>query len=392
MNKKEISEIKKQFKLSNKYLTIKKIGVFWISENNIEKYEIKNFTELEDIQNGIGLSNSWDELEEISLLDIMKKTLSGQIGKSLVEYKFPMPVFSNEKSNYKKLYNLIKNFEESNIVSYINIVKENINIIEDYAICICNCSYSIPKKDINGEKMDDEFYDGDTYDFIILSICPIENSKSELSYNKQKNKIVNTNINKVISSPKYGFIFPTFNERTMDVNYVLTYNKKPKEPNIGLIEKVLECNYTLTPEDEQIKFNNLITNLISKDAVNVDYELTKNIHQNISKLIENTSVNTEITELSKNDLKKILKNSGVSVDVLDNFDELYEKEIGKYNLKAVNLINSEKMDIKSSDITINVKNGSIDKISSKIIDGTKCLIVELDETIDINGLNVKIMN
>ena len=46
------------------------------------------------------------------------------------------------------------------------------------------------------------------------------------------------------------------------------------------------------------------------------------------------------------------------------------------------------MNIKSPDIVINVKNDSLDRVKSQTIDGHKCIVIEINENIEINGLNV----
>ena len=61
-----------------------------------------------------------------------------------------------------------------------------------------------------------------------------------------------------------------------------------------------------------------------------------------------------------------------------------------YQFKAVNAINASKLNIKSPDVVINVNSDASDKVTAQIIDGKKCLVVELDENVDINGLNVRI--
>ena len=61
------------------------------------------------------------------------------------------------------------------------------------------------------------------------------------------------------------------------------------------------------------------------------------------------------------------------------------------SLKAVNVINTSKMDIKSADVIINVKANKTDKVVAKNIDGKRCLVVELDDNeVQINGLDIDI--
>lgn len=388
MNKKEIAEIKKQFKFENESFTIWGFGVYFIRSFKVESGEFKKFADLNECEAGISGNASWNELEETCFLDIIKKTFGGSLGKSLVEYNFPNDVMLDKKSQYQKLNEVLNNFTDKNILKYAQFLASKISFESEYALLISKSSYSVPQKNVNGEKMDLEFYEGDEYDFLTVSLCPVANSKPILMVDGTDDSIKHQPIQRVFSAPAEGFVYPTFNERATDVNSVLVFNKKPKEPCKTLIEDCLGCVYELNPDDELVKFNNLVNKIVDKESV--DYDITKNIHENISSLIKNTSVNTEITELNSNDVKTIFENSGIDKENLDNFDEIYQEEVGDYSLKAVNLVENNKMNIKSPDIVINAKNNSLDRISSKMVDGKKCLVIEFDEDIEINGLKVNV--
>lgn len=390
MNKKEIAEIKKQFKFGNEAFTIYGYGIYHAKAFNIEANDFKKFADLEDLENGRSSPNTWDELEETCFLDITKKTFSGSLGKALVEYNFPDDILldTSADSVYKKLNKVLDNFTKENALEYATFLASKISLESEYAILITKASYSVPQKDVNGEKMDLEFSEGESYDFLVVSICPIENGKPALMLDNSTSKVVHQPISRMILQPLQGFVYPTFNERMTDVNSVLVFNKKPKQPCTTLIEDCLGCTYELNPEDEQTRFNNLVNKLT--DGETVEYEISKSIHEQISDIIENTSVNTEITELDKGEILKIFKNSGMSEENLKKFDEAFEDEIGDYSLKAVNLVEANKMNIKSPDIVVNVKNNSLDKVKSQTIDGRKCLVIEIDENVEINGMNVNI--
>ena len=94
MNKKEVSEIKKQFTFSNNLFNIDKISTFFISKNAVSSSKTQRFADYEDYENGSS-TNCWDEIEEVCFFDIFKKTLGGQIGKSLVEYSFPLDIIQD---------------------------------------------------------------------------------------------------------------------------------------------------------------------------------------------------------------------------------------------------------------------------------------------------------
>lgn len=386
MNKKEIAEIKRQFKFGNENITIFGFGTYQVRNFDVVASKFLKFADMEEFEGGFSPANCWNELEEVCMLEIVKKTLSGSIGKALTEYTFPLEVVTDDNSNYQQLYSTLENFTPENIEKYAKLLANKISCDTEYVIVISKSSYVVPQKDVNGEKVDMEFSDGDTHEFMTVSICPLENSKPMLMV--ESTDVKHTPIQRQISLPIQGFTFPTFNERATDVNSVLVFNKKPKEPCTTLIEDCLECQYILSPEEEQIKFNNLVSKIVDKDTV--DCNVAKNIHENISSLIENTSVNTELTELNKTDIRRVLVKSGISDDDLSDFDKIYEEEIGVRSLKAVNLVENDKMNIKSPDITINAKNNSLDRIDSKVIDGHKCIVIEFDENVEINGMKVEI--
>ena len=70
MNKKEVSEIKRQIKMDNKDLLINNIGVYYINkENKIICSDIKKYSDIADMTNGTtGNPKYWDQLDEENFL------------------------------------------------------------------------------------------------------------------------------------------------------------------------------------------------------------------------------------------------------------------------------------------------------------------------------------
>lgn len=403
MNKKEVAEIKRQFKMDNEDMVINNIGIYYINkENEIVCSQIKRFAEQKDMTGGMpGSDKYWAQLEEERFIEIFKKTLGGQLGKGLVEYNFPNELLlSKEETCYSKLSDILNgNLEiKSEVDEYISFLADKLNRNEEYAICIASCAYSLPVKDINGFKTkdDDLCIDVEEYDFVLVSICPIIHTNIGLFYNKNKKQIEHKeNDEKTVALPVTGFLFPAFNNRSTDVNSVLVYNKKSKEPDLALIQSALGCNFIMDAEEERNKFNIIITKVITggDDAnIAIDYNTTQSIHSIISEKISESVLDTELPTISRDELKSILKRSGVSDEKLEKYDEIYDEVMDSKNiqLKAVNVINASKLDIKSPDVVINVKSDKSDKVTAKEINGKRCLVVELDDDVEINGLNVKV--
>ena len=378
MNKKELSEIKKQFKTDNPKFVINRIANAYISVNggirDTKYFKIQNFALMPEIECDFYLQNC-------------KKTLGGQLGKGLVEYAFPTEAYE-ENGGQKILYDLLKTKleDEAEVESYITYLVQSLNYPTNFYITIAHCSYSIPTKDKNDEEQED-YDDGEMYEFLLISINMSSLTDIGLYYN-EKEEVVEKKLNtdmQIVKAPCDGILFPVFNDRTTDVNNVLYFTKTPKAPNEDIIMTVLGCEFNLSSEEEQLKFAKILTETLEDD---LNYELINNIHENIRDVIKVGELETEMPTLNKNEIKKILERSGVAEEKLEDFDSIYEQELGELELKPVNMIDSNKLGIKIPDITVNVKASASDKVSTQIVNGKKCLVVEIDDSLEVNGLAV----
>ncbi len=141
------------------------------------------------------------------------------------------------------------------------------------------------------------------------------------------------------------------------------------------------------PEQKDI-FDAVVQNTIGEDA---DYDIMKNVHDNLNQMIEDHSEDPEPLELMKKDVKQLLQDSGVSEERLGYFDENYTKCAGDedFPLLASNIANTKKFDIETPDVVIKVKPDRTDLVESRIVDGRQCLVIAVDDHIEVNGINVR---
>ena len=108
-------------------------------------------------------------------------------------------------------------------------------------------------------------------------------------------------------------------------------------------------------------------------------------------MIEDHEGDPEPLELSRKDVKQLLSDSGVSQERLGYFDENYITGAGDedYPLLASNIAHTKKFDIETPDVVIKVKPDRTDLVESKIVDGRQCLVIAVDDHIEVNGINVR---
>ena len=91
-------------------------------------------------------------------------------------------------------------------------------------------------------------------------------------------------------------------------------------------------------------------------------------------------------------MKKIFEQSGVSAEKMENFDRNYEENAGeKTSLLASNIAETRKFNIETPDIIIKVNPDRADLVETRIIDGRQCLVIPVDDHIEVNGINVRTM-
>lgn len=367
--KSEVLEIKKQFKENN--CTISKIcGCYVDSEKNIKTKFSDTFLTLPE--------------EEISkYFEIFKKTLSGTVGKNLLNMEFPRDKeFNNAQNDFLiKLKNT--GLKDENLLSelYDNII-ETYNYSGNFLILIVHATYDIPGVTSDNIEMEDA--SDEVYNYLLCSICPVELSKPGLSYQPDENKISQRNRDWIVEMPLNGFLFPAFNDRSTDVNSILYYSKKPSLINSEFIDKFIGCKPPLTADDQKETFIDILEEVLGEEC---DYESVKNIQEDLNLLIEESKENERSPILHKDEFKSILSENGVKSDRIDIIDNKEELEAG---LHLTNLVNSRKFEIKTPTISIKVSPESTDLIDTKIIDGRKSIVIPITEDIELNGVPINI--
>lgn len=374
MNKKEVLEIRKQFTPRNCAIT--RICGCYVDHEKNKKLESKD------------AFLSLPEEEAFKYFDIFKKTLSGTIGKNMLNMEFPldaeMPGGNQEfllKLRDSKLEDdmLLEEFYDKVIATY--------EYAENYYIILIHAMYDIP-----GKSTDDlEMFDAseDVYEYLLMSICPVSLSKAGLCYNAEDNRIEDRVRDWIVDMPDKGFLFPAFNDRNTDLHSVLYYTKKSEDLQPEMIEQLLGAQMPMSADTQKETFQMIIEDTLGEDG---DYETVRNIHETLNDLIEEHKEEPEPLKLDKTDVKKIFEQSGVSAEKMENFDRNYEENAGeKTSLLASNIAETRKFNIETPDIIIKVNPDRADLVETRIIDGRQCLVIPVDDHIEVNGINVRTM-
>jgi hypothetical protein len=370
----EVSEIKKQFKHENSSI-MKVSGCYVDGEKNIKTKFTQTFLTL-------------PEEETFKYFEIFKKTLSGRIGKNLINMEFPMETEFNGGTQQFLLQLRDSELKDEELLDeFYKKVIDAYDYTGNYLILMIYAAYDVPGKTSDNIQMEDA--SDEVYSYILCSICPVKLSKPGLSYNDETNQFQKRIQDWVVSMPENGFLFPTFNDRSADIHSILYYSKDAEELHNEFIDQLLGCRVPLSAGGQKETFQTLIQETLGEEC---EYEIVRSIHEKLNEIIEEHD-EKEVPEpltLDKSEVKNLFTESGIEEEKLQNFDTNYEKLTGENtSLLAANVTNTRAFEVKTPDVVIKVNPERADLVETKIVDGRRCLVIAINDQVEVNGIVVK---
>lgn len=375
MVKPELNEIKKLF--TPKKCSINRIcGCYVDGEKNIKTTFQESFLNL-------------PEEETFKYFEIFRKALSGSIGKTALNMEFPLNQ-ENEGGTQEFLLRLreSKLKDEALLNQFYDMVINYFDYVGNYLILLIHDTYDVPNK--TTDNIIDYETSDTVFDYIMCTLCPVNLSKAGLSYDALSNEFHNRVRDWVVELPEAGFLFPAFNDRTSDIHSAMYYIKDSEEQYNAFLDGVLGLVPSLTAKTQKEAFKTLIEETLGD---NVDFEVVQSIHENLTEL-EVEHKNKEIAEpltLNKKEVKTLFEKAGVENEKLDIFDKLYDAAAGENTeLFASNIHTGRTLEVKTPDIVIKVNPERSDLIKTQVIDGRKCIVIEINDQVELNGVEVRV--
>lgn len=370
----EVLEIRKQFKHENCSIT-KVSGCYVDGEKNIKTKFTESFLCL-------------PEEETFKYFEIFKKTLSGTLGKNLINMEFPTSTeFDGGTQQFLLSLRDSELKDETLVDEFYNKVIQFYDFTGNYLILLLYAAYDVPGKTSDKLLMDDA--SDEVYRYILCSLCPVKLSKPGLSYNEETNLIQKRIQDWVVTMPSNGFLFPAFNDRSTDIHNVLYYSGDSEELHNDFVNQLLGCEVPMSAGGQKETFQSLIVETLGEDC---EYGIVRNIHEKLNDILEEHKMK-EIPEplvLDKVEVKNLFEESGVEEEKLVEFEKHYEKMTGEnVSLLAANLVSTRVFEVKTPDVIIKVNPERVDLVQTKIVDGRKCLVIEINDQVEVNGIAVK---
>lgn len=379
MNQKELQELKRQFKFDNDKLFLK----------GIQEAYGKNRDGEASILFSRQVNPDFLEKEEGELYyDIFKKSLAGQFGKNLMEYAFDK---ANPQSlDLRDTFLGYKNGSLLQDVLFTELVQDLL-VKGDYRnpVYIVAGVFEYAAAELNANRED--LGDNSVFRFVLVAVCEAKLTNLGLIYNNH-DKEVRRKINEemeIVSTSLDAFLYPVFTQRRTDLNHFLYHTKSAKNPNISLIEEYFHIPFTSTAQEQQDGFAKVIEDAFPDG---LSSQVAMKFHENLSEFVNEGSQEEGVVMINKRQIKDLLASSGLGASALQEFDRSYQTILEDQEVAAINLLEKGKVSLKAPSITINVKDDALERIQAKEVDGKYCLVIEIDEGLQISGLPANLAN
>ncbi len=320
-------------------------------------------------------------------MTLFRRSLSGPVGKNLIDIAFSTEQVVNgiEHQLLMALRDTQLKDEELVKVFYERVIG-SLSLEGNYLILLAHDIYDVPFRGNGEETLDRD--SSEVFQFILCSICPVVMTKPALSYSTYENVFHNRETGWVVSAPELGFMFPAFDDRSANIYNVLYFTRDIAENHKEFIDAVFRTDLPVPAAVQKETFQAVLEDTLAEDC---RYEVVQAVHGQIRERIEAHKANKEEEPLSftKHEVREVLEACGVADERLDAFVEKYEQSFGTdTEISPRNIVDNKRVEIKTPDVVIHVSPERSDLIETRVINGSRYILIRADEGVEVNGVNV----
>ena len=375
MNEKEVAELRRRFRQDRS--GISHVRGCYVNENR----EI-----VSQFDQPLGVMT---QEENEKLLALLKRTLSGTLGKNLLDITFATQQVVHG-AEHKRLMDLRASElkDEEAVQGLFQTIIQSVALEGNYLILLAHDAYDVPYKGKDGEELEDA--SEQVFSYILCSVCPVKLTKPALSYQVQEGAFHTQTADWVVAPPELGFLFPAFDDRSANIYDALYYTKNTQDIHEDFISAVFRTEPPMPAAVQKENFQAVLGDALEEDCC---LPVVQAVHDQLCGLMEDhkESHEPEPLVIGKKEVRQALAANGVSQEHIQAFEQRYDETFGAdAQLSPRNLVDPKKMELKTADVSIQVSPDRSDLIQTRIINGVKYILVRVEEGVEVNGVPVQI--
>lgn len=368
MKKREIAEIKKQFKVTECSITRLR-GCYVNPNGEPEAWINKPFMSL-------------PEEEMFKYLRMGTDCLRGKLGDKLHNLAAePENLEFGEKLEWLRKTRLKDDevFEDF----CAKVMESNREWVGGHIILAMHSVYDIPGVTDDGIEMEDA--SESVYEYVMVCICPVARPIPYIGYNEDKHVFERTVPPLAILGPKLGILYPAFNDRRADPHGALVFQDNPNTGNTT-IKGLFNCSIGRTDKQKKEALENVMQRILSGQS---EFWQLKDIYERIINRLLEWNKEDDLM-LTKKDIRAILEEAGAALETLEEFDDIWDEFFGEEEtLPAKKIVDEKKLKVETDGAVINVKPSGLRKVTVEHANGEKYLTIQITGRTEVNGVPVK---
>ncbi|MBQ9086974.1 MAG: DUF4317 domain-containing protein [Clostridia bacterium] len=373
MNEKEIGEIRRRYR-ANKNNIHRVCGCFVNEQKEI----------ISEFDQSLGLMS---EEEADQILTVLRKALSGGVGRNLLEVEFTTAQVMESEEH--RLLSELRGSELKDGESVHALYEKIVSSLEfqgNYVILLVHDRYDIFSYSADGEKGDSS----EVFSYVLCCICPVKEGKPALSYYLPGKCFRSIGTDTMIAPPALGFMFPAFEDHSANIYKAWYYTKDLTDSHEELVTALFQGEIPMPAAEQQVTFGSVLEQAMEEDC---NLRVVRSVQSQVRQMVEahKEEKKEEPLVLTKEEAGDMLRYCGVPEERVTVFEEKYEEAFGKdAQLPPGNLVAGKALRVKTPEVAIQVTPGCGDLVETRVIDGVKYILVRADGEVVVNGVNVHI--
>lgn len=376
MIQKEVSELRRRFR-PDKNAISRVYGCYVNTNREIISY----------LNEPVGLMTQ-EESEQY--LGLLKKAISGTLGKNLVDI-----VFSTQQVADSEEHRLLMALRQSALKdtaareAFFQRVIQSLDMGDcNYLILLAHDAYDVPYRGKDDDLQPDA--SDQVFSYLVCAICPVKDGKPALGFFAGENEFHSCMAKQIVGQPELGFLFPAFDNRSANLYNALYYLRKPEVSHPEFVEAVFRTELPMTSVEQREAFCGALQEALEEDcSVNV----VQAVHERLRELVEGhkEAKIAEPLEVSAREIGQFLRDAGISDQRVQEFCQQCDERFGKQApLHPENLVDCRRFQLKTESASVTVDPAQSYQVEGRILEGRKYLLIPADDGAELNGVPVDI--
>ena len=376
MNQKELGELRRRFRPEKSAIS-HIYGCYVNSSREIISY----------IDASLG---TMPQEEAEKYLGLLKKALSGQLGKNLIDIVFSTQQVT-DSPEHRRLTALrntaLKDMQVRE--EFYQTVIQSLDMGEsNYLILLAHDAYDVPRRGRDDQLQADA--SDEVFQYIVCAVCPVKEGKPELGYFPGENEFHSCTAGQTVGAPELGFLFPAFDDRAANLYNALFYARKSDDIHQELIDALFHIEPPMSADEQREAFQTALSDALT-DACTL--EVVQAVHEQLCERIEahREEKDPEPLMVTARELGDMLRASGVDADRTAAFQDKCSDLFGAgAALQPANLIDSRRFEVAAGDVKVSMDPASSYLVETRVIDGRRYLLIPVQADVELNGFPVSV--